>query len=135
MVAAGAATGPASGFDLASALAIGGRGDLAALPLMAQVQDGAIRVSGIVTNTADRDAILQIAERVPGVTGVAAAELLVRVPATYTVQSGDSLWMIAERFYGSDLNRVTELYQLNRESLPSAGSVNAGMTLQLPPFD
>jgi hypothetical protein len=30
---------------------------------------------------------------------------------------------------------VTELYQLNRESLPSAGSVNAGMTLQLPPFD
>ena len=43
-------------------------------------------------------------------------------PSIYTVQLGDSLWSIAERFYG-DGGRWMELYQANRDTIDFA---NAG---------
>ncbi len=134
--AAAAAAGiHAAVFDLDAVLSAAGRNDLAALDLVSDVQGTTVRVSGVVTNTADRETILELTQAVPGVRDVNAVELLVRVPQTYRVQEGDSLWRIVERFYGADATRVAEIYELNRDSLPSAQALQVGMEIRLPPAD
>ena len=55
--------------------------------------------------------------------------------ATYTVQDGDSLWQIVTTFYGPDATRVAQLYEANRDVLPSAQALQVGMTLNLPPLE
>lgn len=50
---------------------------------------------------------------------------------TYTVQSGDSLSAIAGRVLG-DMNRWTELYELNRDQIPDPNVIYAGLVLKLP---
>ncbi len=50
---------------------------------------------------------------------------------TYTVQSGDTLYRISSRFYGTG-NRWDEIYEANRDVLPNANSVRAGMELEIP---
>jgi len=123
-------------FDLATVLADGGRPDLAALDLNSQLNGGEVRVSGIVTNTTYRENIVEMVRGVHGVTAVNASELLVRIPATYTVQSGDTLWQIVTFYYGTDAaTRVAELYSLNRDVLPSASALQVGMELNMPVVD
>lgn len=51
--------------------------------------------------------------------------------ATYTVVSGDSLWKIAQRLLGNG-NRYMEIYEANRDSLSSPGSIRVGQVLQIP---
>ncbi|WP_428389586.1 LysM peptidoglycan-binding domain-containing protein [Mucisphaera sp.] len=51
--------------------------------------------------------------------------------ATVTVQPGDSLARIANRYLGST-DRWEEIYSLNRDQLSSPNRVMAGMTLKLP---
>lgn len=135
-----AAISPAPGiqtaaFDLDAILSGAGRDDLAALALNADLRGTTVRVSGVLTNTADRILIIDLAGAVAGVEEVNAVELLVRVPPTYTVRVGDSLWQIVERFYGSDATRVAEIFELNRDVLPSAQALQVGMVLRLPPID
>jgi nucleoid-associated protein YgaU len=55
----------------------------------------------------------------------------VRVAKTYTVQSGDSLWRIAQRHLG-DGNRGDEIARLNRDVLDNPDALQVGMTLRLP---
>lgn len=134
----GSAVGAAAGgdnLDLVVVLQQAGRADLARLGLNAELQANTVRVSGVVTNTADRLAVIDIANAVPGVDEVSALQLLVRLPATYTVQEGDSLWQIVTTFYGPESTRVAELYEANRDVLPSAQALQVGMTLKLPPLD
>lgn len=50
---------------------------------------------------------------------------------TYTVRSGDTLYRISSRFYGTG-SRWNEIYEANRENLPNANSVRAGMQLEIP---
>jgi len=49
----------------------------------------------------------------------------------YTVKEGDTLSSIAEQFYGSQ-NKWTELHKLNKDRLPNANRLRAGMTLRVP---
>lgn len=126
----------ANTFDLATVLADAGHPELAALDLSSQLNGGEVRVSGIVTNTTYRESIVETVGAVHGVVDVNASELLVRVPVTYTVQEGDSLWQIVTFYYGTDAAaRVTDLYSLNRDVLPSASSLQVGMELQMPVVD
>ncbi len=124
---------PETPFDLPAVLEAAGRSDLLSLPLNASVEGDRVRVTGIVTSTVERLAIIDLVQQVSGVREVYAAELLVRIPPTYTVQEGDSLWSIANQFYGPEESNVSLLFDANRDVLPSAQSLQVGMVLRLPP--
>jgi nucleoid-associated protein YgaU len=52
----------------------------------------------------------------------------------YIVQSGDSLSLIAQRFYGS-ARHADFIYESNRDRLSSKDAIRVGQTLKLPPLD
>ncbi len=52
----------------------------------------------------------------------------------YIVQSGDSLSLIAQRFYGS-ARHADFIYESNRDQLRSKDAIRVGQTLKLPPLD
>jgi nucleoid-associated protein YgaU len=52
----------------------------------------------------------------------------------YIVQSGDSLSLIAQRFYGS-ARYADFIYESNRDTLRSKDAIRVGQTLKLPPLD
>lgn len=49
----------------------------------------------------------------------------------YTVRRGDSLWSIAYFFYGEHL-RWKEIWEVNREQLPTPDALEVGMVLIIP---
>ena len=53
------------------------------------------------------------------------------VPATHTVQSGDTLSKISLKYYGTSA-RWREIYEMNRVSMKDPGSLKVGMVLKLP---
>lgn len=52
-------------------------------------------------------------------------------PATYTVQSGDTLSRISNRVYGTS-SRWMDIFQANRDQLPSPNALKPGQTLKIP---
>lgn len=118
--------------DLPAVLQASGRPDLALLPVAANIEDHRVRLTGVVTNTAARLDIIGLVQKVSGTSEVVADELQVHLPSSYVVEPGDSLWSIADKFYGPDATSVSTLYEANRDVLPSAQSLQVGMTLQLP---
>jgi LysM repeat protein len=50
---------------------------------------------------------------------------------TYTVKSGDSLWLIAKKFYG-DGSKYTKIYNANAELLKNSDVIYAGQVLKIP---
>lgn len=110
-----------------------GRPDLADLEISARLELTRLLITGAVTNYDDRRTAIELASGIPGVGSVDAVNLIVRAPATYTVQSGDTLWAIAYKFYGEDPNRVAELYEANRDIMASPEALAVEMVLKLPP--
>jgi nucleoid-associated protein YgaU len=52
--------------------------------------------------------------------------------ATYVTVAGDTLWSIAERFYG-DGSRWSEIYEANRKTIgDDPDKLGAGLTLTIP---
>ena len=51
---------------------------------------------------------------------------------TYTVKAGDTLSMIAEKFYG-DAAKYNDIYEANKDVLPSADDIKVGQELKIPP--
>ena len=49
----------------------------------------------------------------------------------YVVQSGDSLWKIAKRFYGEG-NRWKRIYEANREVIKDSDVIHPGQHLRIP---
>ena len=52
-------------------------------------------------------------------------------PASYTVQQGDTLFRISERFYGSSAH-WRKIREANKATVPPDGRVNAGQVILLP---
>ena len=50
---------------------------------------------------------------------------------TYTVQSGDTLSRISSKLYGTP-NRWKEIYEANRDRMPSPGTLKLGQQLRIP---
>ncbi len=55
-----------------------------------------------------------------------------RAPGRYTVQSGDTLWKIADEVYG-DGARYADIFAANRDLLESPDHILPGQELELPP--
>ena len=53
---------------------------------------------------------------------------------SYTVESGDSLWKIAESMYG-DGAKYTHIFEANREVLEEPDRILPGQVLKIPPLD
>ena len=51
--------------------------------------------------------------------------------STYTVKSGDCLWNIAKKYLG-DGSRYNEIYNLNKDKIPTPNLIYAGQVLTLP---
>jgi len=51
---------------------------------------------------------------------------------TYTVKRGDTLWNIAQRFYG-DGHLWKAIYEANRDRIASVSTVRIGTELRIPP--
>jgi nucleoid-associated protein YgaU len=62
---------------------------------------------------------------------IAALKNAVGKPRQYVVQSGDSLWQIAEKFLG-DGSRYHEIVELNDDILADVEEIPVGMRLKLP---
>jgi nucleoid-associated protein YgaU len=120
-------------FDLAGFLAQTNRPELADLEVTAVLQGGTIKLQGVVQFFDHRNALIELAARIPNVTEVDATHLVIRLPETYTVQEGDSLWIISYKLYGT--NRVADLFDANRETLPSPEALRVGQTLIVPPAE
>jgi nucleoid-associated protein YgaU len=63
---------------------------------------------------------------------IAAVKNAVGKPRQYVVQSGDSLWQIADKFLG-DGNRYYEIVELNGDIIADVEEIPVGMHLKLPP--
>ncbi len=63
---------------------------------------------------------------------IAAVKNAVSKPKQYVVQSGDSLWQIADKFLG-DGNRYYEIVELNGDIIADVEEIAVGMHLKLPP--
>jgi len=130
-LAAAVATASVGQFDFAAYLTQAERDDLAVLPIAATLQNGRLALSGVVTLTSHRLDILALAAQIPGVVDVDAIDLVVRLPETYTVGDGDTLWTIAYYLYG-DGTRWEELYAANESVLGNSILLAVGMELQVP---
>ncbi len=108
--------------------------DLAQLQVAATMQGTVLSLTGIVPTFEARQALLEAAQSVPGATNVSAVDLLLRLPATYTVQPGDTLWGISYRLYG-DVNKVPVLLDANRDQLPVPEALSVGMELKVPAIE
>jgi len=51
---------------------------------------------------------------------------------SYTVKAGDTLSMIAKKFYG-DAAKYNEIFEANKEILSSADDIKVGQELKIPP--
>ncbi len=120
-------------FDIQSALTALGRTDLANLLITGRLDEEKLLLSGTVGTASERAALIEVGRTISGVTEVDALNLFVRVPATYTVQSGDTLWSIVYKFYGDDSQRVAQIYEFNKDIMVSANDLRLEMELKLPP--
>lgn len=50
---------------------------------------------------------------------------------TYTVQAGDSLWKISQKFYG-DGNQWRRIYEANRGTIKDPDVIHPGQTFTIP---
>ena len=119
-----------------------------------------ISVSGTVAGQADGYRIREILAAIDGISGVA-VDVSVAEPAdvsaepaaqseaeatpepaasagsgsaeqrTYVVQSGDTLWIIAEKIYGSG-SKYMKIYEANRDLLEDPDQIFPGQELKIP---
>lgn len=121
------------GFNLTTYLKLMGRSDLAEFNVAARRQDQTMVLAGTVPSTQARVDIMALAAKVPSVEEVNAIDLLIRLPATYTVQQDDTLWSIAYILYGEGL-RWQEILDANRELLGDGTLLSPGQELTVPPL-
>jgi len=105
---------------------------------------GTISVSGEIPDEADRQKILDVLARTPGISTVQ-DNMTVSVPAavppsgeseepgekTYTVQSGDTLWKIAQDMYG-DGSKYMKIFEANTDLLENPDRIFPGQKLVIP---
>ena len=123
---------------------------------------GTISVSGTIASEADRPKILEVLSGIDGIDTVedhmlvakpmpepepepapeptpepepqAAPEAPSEGGRTYTVESGDSLWKIAEAMYGNGA-KYTRIFDANRDILDDPDKIFPGQELKIPDLE
>ena len=123
--------GVSTPFDLSGYLLKQGRADLASFRLDSILEDNVLVISGSVNTSEERSDVIALAETTSDLVTVSALELLVRQPDTYTIEAGDTLWLIGDKLYG-DGERWNEIYEANRDVLSSPDAIVIGQILKIP---
>lgn len=121
-------------------------------------QDGAVGIAGHAGTQAECDRICELVKGIPGVSGVknnikvgavepaaeASAEEAVvenvkeapgqKAGRTYTVKSGDTLWAIAEKMYGSG-GKYMKIFEANTSILKNPDKIFPGQELVIPDLE
>ena len=127
-------------------------------------QDGSVTVAGHASNQIECDRICQVIEGIPNVSGVKnemiigapepvaepepqvstpemevaagqATESEQEIPGrTYTVESGDTLWAVAEKMYGSG-GKYMKIFEANTTLLDSPDKIFPGQELVIPDLE
>jgi len=118
-------------FDLAALLQAEGRSDLAALPVQARREGERLVLEGTVESVQQRADLEGYARLAPNVGEISLLNVRVRLPATYTVQAGDSLWVVSMNLYGEP-GMIEEIYAANRNVMSSPNTLSVGMVLAVP---
>ena len=105
--------------------------------LEVEFNDGVVTLRGTVDSQATREKAVLLAGNVKSVDNVN-DQLTVRTPEPdapepvfYTVQSGDSLWKIAQGHYG-DGNKWQALFEANREVIKDPDLIYPGQQIRVP---
>jgi nucleoid-associated protein YgaU len=106
--------------------------------LAAEAEPGTVTVGGgSEPTTADAEVTLggpdlaEATEEEAGAGGDSPPAETVESP-TYTVQSGDTLWKIAEEAYGSGAEYM-KIFEANRDQLDNPDLIRPGQVLKIPP--
>ena len=118
-------------FNLEEYLIEAGRRDLAVFQVAARLEGAVLILEGWVPMAVNREELELLVKAVPDIEEVSIVGVKVRPPATYTVQSGDTLWGIAAKIYGS-ANKVAEMRELNGDAIGPNDLLSEGLVLKLP---
>lgn len=103
----------------------------------ADERDGKLYFHGTVQSEDEKNKIWDAIKAVPDWRNDVVADIKVtaastaRQPATYTVQSGDSLSKIAKHLLG-DANAYMEIFNANRDQLKDPDKIQPGQVLKIP---
>ena len=119
--------------DFAPIVEARGYPDLAGSEVTAVVLDTELVLMGVVSSREARQAVLDVAYNLRGVSEVDAYGLRIVLPAReYEVQAGDSLWRIAQTLLG-DGNLWPEI--ITQNPALESNELEVGMTLQIPSIE
>ncbi len=111
--------------------------------LVVEVNDGVVTLAGVAKDNATREKAILLAGNVEGVESVNADQLVspeiieasnereVPEPRFYTIKDGDSLWSIAQEFYG-DGNKYKAIVEANLEVIKNEDLIYPGQTIRIP---
>lgn len=101
-------------------------------------RDGIATLTGSVQSEEQRNQVLQAARSVGGVASVKDSLQIAGSPKrsaglsqTYTVQSGDTLSAIAQKYY-RDASEYKRIFEANRSVLSDPDDIKAGQLLMIP---
>ncbi len=105
--------------------------------LQVTFEDGAVTLTGKADSVATKEKAMLLAGNVKGVEKVDADTLEAPKPKQeevtefYTVRRGDSLSLIAKRYYGDPM-KYPLLFEANREVIKNPDLIYPGQTLRIP---
>jgi nucleoid-associated protein YgaU len=108
--------------------------------LEVQFEDGTVTLKGNCDSVETREKAMLLTGNVKGVEKVNADALVAPEPEKkeettfYTVKSGDSLSLIAKRFYGDPM-KYKELFEANKEIIKDPNLIYPGQVLRIPKLD
>ncbi|WP_293267002.1 peptidoglycan-binding protein LysM [Neptunomonas sp.] len=104
--------------------------------LTVSVENGVAMVSGSAQNQAAYEKAILMAGNVQGITEVKADSLQLLDSASvkveyYTIESGDSLWAIAQKYLGNG-NDYTKIFEANKEVIKDPDLIYPGQKIRIP---
>ncbi len=111
--------------------------------LVVEVNGSSVNIAGLAKNYETRDRALEIARSIDGVSEVDVEQLIVQeelnedeeidIPEEvfYTIEEGDTLWAIAEKFYG-DGAMYRKIVEANRDIIENENLIYPGETIRIP---